>query len=201
MPKLNIDKAVVWHNSAPKRGPLSSRNIDVLIVRGGSVEITLSGEVHSLYADTVAVFDVGVGCILNSFSDGADFLVVSIPPEMAVAFSSLRGTGKIEEPVIQSPKLVATLAEVAEKYLSTDSRVMSAGAELFLAMLVGELSFTDTSRGELPLVRKILDFIDREYRSDISRESIADALGCTVAYISRAFNRHIGIGLNEYIYI
>ncbi|MBQ8308818.1 MAG: helix-turn-helix transcriptional regulator [Clostridia bacterium] len=48
-------------------------------------------------------------------------------------------------------------------------------------------------------IRSILAYIQQNYRAEISRKSIARALGYTEAHISRVFHRYLGVGLAEYI--
>ena len=91
---------------------------------------------------------------------------------------------------------------LADELLSKEANavVREAAIGLFLAMLGERLSFTESVTGdERVLVRKILGYIQENYRGEATRASIARALGYTEAHISRVFHRYIRTGISEYV--
>ncbi len=59
-----------------------------------------------------------------------------------------------------------------------------------------EVSITDTSEEKL---KKIIDFITENYKSDISREGLAAAIGMNPNYMGSIFKTYSGKTINEYI--
>ncbi len=59
-----------------------------------------------------------------------------------------------------------------------------------------ELSITDTSEEKL---KRVIDFIDENFTSDISREGLAAAVGLNPNYMGSLFKTYTGKSINEYI--
>ena len=67
-------------------------------------------------------------------------------------------------------------------------------------MLAERLEFVESRSGDdRVLMRHILIYIQENYRQNLTRASIARALGYTEAHISRVFHRYLQIGISEYI--
>ncbi|MBN2161203.1 MAG: helix-turn-helix transcriptional regulator [Spirochaetes bacterium] len=58
------------------------------------------------------------------------------------------------------------------------------------------LSITDESEEKL---KRVIDFIKENYRSDISREGLSEAVGMNPDYMSKLFKTYTGMKINEYI--
>ena len=59
-----------------------------------------------------------------------------------------------------------------------------------------EVPITDSSEKKLEL---IIDFINKNFKSDISREGLAEAVDVSPNYLSSLFNQFMGIRIDEYI--
>ena len=69
-----------------------------------------------------------------------------------------------------------------------------------MARLGERLTFTEIKgREESSAVREILGYIEENFRGDVSRKTVARALGYSEAHVSRVFHRFMGEGLSAYV--
>ena len=177
-------------------------NLEVLLLLRGETTLTTGGENFLVRAGDIAVVDsYEMHAYKDKENSDIEAYVLIFPYSYLRRFSAKRKGKGIAYPVVRDEELCQELAFLAGKYLSVqDEDVKEASADLFLNLLYKRLSFTDAkTRGENALVREILIYVQENFRTNISRRSIAHALGYTEAHISRVFHKGIGKGISEYI--
>lgn len=177
-------------------------NLEVLLLRKGSYTICLGDKRQEVGAGSVVVFDsyeihAYEECVLPEERDSC---VVIFPYRYLRKFNEWRKNFKIAEPILCDGALCDELLEIADKYLTGGEEIKEAAADLFLARLYERLTFAENkARDEGALVRQILSFIQENFQDDVSRKTLAHALGYTEAHISRVFHRYIGKSISEYV--
>ena len=177
-------------------------NPEILIVVRGGYEITLSGKSYRVGEGCIAVMD---SYEIHSYDERvetvtADDAVLIFPYRYLHRFYKRHEGMRIANPVIEDKELCRALMTIADEYLKSSESVREAAAELFFAKLEEKLEFCEDKRGgEAALIRRILAYVQERYTEDISRGSIARALGYTEAHISRVFHSYIGKGISEYV--
>ena len=177
-------------------------NPEILIVRKGGYDITLSGKRYRVGEGCIAVMD---SYEIHSYDERIDTsepddAVVIIPYRYLARFYSRHEGMRISNPVLCDGELCRSLLAITDEYLTASEPVREAAAELFFAKLEEKLEFSvDKRGGEAALIRRILAYVQERHTGNISRASIAKALGYTEAHISRVFHSYIGKGLSEYI--
>ena len=197
------DRTVVVHKNSVLLYPAHYHtNLEVLLLKKGSFEITLSGEKHILKDGDIAVID---SYEIHSYDvdmcrGEREYAVVIFPYEFLRRFNRNRKDMRFKNPIIKKTELCTSLYEIVEKYLQLPEQVSKCATELFFALLFEGAEFEKERRREDGvLMRKILSYINESYRKNVSRKTIAQALGYTESHISRVFNRYMSCGISEYI--
>ena len=194
------EEIVVRRNDAPKYPVHFHANLEIFIIGNGSGSISIDGNKQTLAPYSIAVVD---GYTPHGYEEDGrgDSCIVVVP------FSLLGGfyQGKnltIANPIFQDEALCKRLLLLVDEYLlgETDETIKRKAVELLLACVKEKLVFTEKKESaDSTLIRSILGYIHERYQSDISRKSIAKALGYAEGYISRVFHKFLGVGILEYI--
>jgi len=131
-----------------------------------------------------------------------DDCVLVIPAHYEKRFERKKKGRKIVNPVIADADFCAELIALADGYLCHPSspEAEQSACELILARLGEKLIFTEIKgREESSAVREILGYIEENFRGDVSRKTVARALGYSEAHVSRVFHRFMGEGLSSYV--
>lgn len=182
--------------------------IEVLIVTRGAYAVTLGDKAHTIRDGALIVFDSfdvhGYDGVIAEETTDEDACIVIIPYKYLGEFNAVRGSCRIASPIIANPGLCAELTALAKRYFSEDVNASpstkKAAASLFLSLIYENLTFTEAGAvDDGSLIRSILTYIHKNYRTDISLSKTARALGFTEAYISRTFHRYVNKSFSSYV--
>lgn len=179
-------------------------NPEILVVNKGGYDLTVSGRKYSVTAGDIAVID---SYETHSYdvrhpSDSYDDIVLILPYSLIGKLMTDPEGRYIAEPVIHSPELCREIFDISQKYLLPDvSEATRRSAVSLMVSRIYEKAVMDKKRkgGEAALLRRILSFIQDNFRGNISRGAIAKEIGYTEAHISRVFHSYIGKGISEYV--
>lgn len=176
------------------------QNIEIYILNKGEYSLSINARSYLMKDGMIAVIDsYDVHEYVGGFT--YDDCALVIPYRYLDRFNAARGDMAIENNIITSPKLCEELLWLADTYLRSDSDfTRDSAVQLLLSRLISHLSFSaNRKRGDANLARKILTYIQANYKNDISRSDIASAVGYTEAHVSRVFHKYLGRGINDYI--
>ncbi len=176
------------------------RNLEVFILKKGFYSLTVNDVTYDLSAGSILVID-SFDVHSYDFRDNTPFddCVLLIPYEFR-QFLIATNSQKIVCPVIKNGSLAGELIEIIEKYMSETGSVQSGALTLILSLISKHLTFSlESEKDDATLIRKILTFIQSNYRADVSRGTIAKSLGYTESYISHVFHRYVKVSISEYV--
>ena len=183
-------------------------DVEVFLVLGGAWGVSLAGENHVLTGGYIAVADsyevhgYYQAEDLQAKQDNGKACVIILPPRFLQALGVARGKGKIANPVFCDETLCNKLYELAKEHLSVENGdvVRAAAAELFVTLLCTKLRFTsERAEGETSLMRRMLAYVQENYKKDVSLADMARELGYTQAHLSRVFHRYMRRGFSQYV--
>ncbi|MBQ8374157.1 MAG: helix-turn-helix transcriptional regulator [Clostridia bacterium] len=178
-------------------------NLEILLLKRGEYRLSVNEKAYTVNDDCIAIIDSyavheyrRVRQITNEKS-----YVILIPFRYLQTFNARRKNGQIANCIIKDGNLCDRLINLVNDYFFCKSEsVTEAAVNLFLAELAEALHFTSTTdRNDGTLMRKILTYIQENFREKISRETIARTLGYTPAHISRVFHRYLKRGISDYV--
>lgn len=177
------------------------QNAEIYILKDGGYRISVNGEERNLTSGSILFID---SFDIHEYPDDSrcDDCVLIIPYHLMARFNSLRGNRRPTSPIITSTELVDRITYIIDTFLvdSDSAAVRDDATSLILSLLYEAMEFEGREdKSEASLIRSILFYIQDNYRTDISRDAVARALGYTPEHISRVFNKHLGRGLNDYI--
>ena len=179
------------------------RTPEILLVKSGGYKLTLDGTEYEVKDGDIAVIDSFVihsyDSILKENSTMDDSVII-FPYKYLSGLKSFNGKYKINHPIIHSRELADALLAITDNLLLHGGAVADRASALFFALLDEQLEYSEALRGsESNLVRKVLSYIQENYRSDISRKRLASELGYSPEHISRVFHAFLSRGLSEYV--
>lgn len=177
------------------------QNAEIYILKSGEYRISVNGEEHRLTSGSILLID---SFDIHEYPDDrlCDDCVLIIPYHLMARFNSLRGNRRPTSPVITSAELVDRIIYIIDTFLKGNDSVAVCddATALILSLLYEAMEFEGRDdKSEASLIRSILFYIQDNYRTDITRDAIARALGYTPEHISRVFKKHLARGLNDYI--
>ena len=194
------EEILVRRNEAPKYPVHFHANLEIFIIGDGSGSILLDGKRQKLGPWTVAIAD---GYTAHGYdTDGqGDTCILAVPFSLLGGFYGGKHLA-VENPVFCDKPLVKRLLCIVDEYLvgGNSEEIKKKAVELLLACLKEKLTFTQKKDGaDGALIRAVLSYIHENYTAELSRKSIAKALGYAEGYISRVFHKFLGVGILEYI--
>lgn len=179
-------------------------SLEIFLVKHGRYEVQLNDSRYEVTDGSVLVVDSFDIHSYNALEKHAvrDTCVLIIPYKYLNRFWATRKDRRIANALICDTAFCARLMRFSDEFLcdGQSEAVERAAVELFLAMLAERLEFVESRSGDdRVLMRHILIYIQENYRQNLTRASIARALGYTEAHISRVFHRYLQIGISEYI--
>ncbi len=177
------------------------RRIEIFILSKGSCDVSCNGQNYPLSGGSIAFFNsYDIHSYLRQ-SDDLDGICVLLPQEFATRFSERNKNKKVAFPVIDDEKFCKEISFLADSYLTVkESGVNNACLELILSLIEMRLSFTEEkSDGETALVKKILLFVNENYKNDVSLKTISKNLCYSQEHLSRVFNAYIKKSIPEYV--
>lgn len=178
---------------------------EIFVVRKGNYLCSCNGKTFPICDNTVAVFDhYDFHYCFEDKNAGNSFqYVMTIPPKYLTKFNELRKGKQFASNVIQDETLCENIISILDSYVLTEERPYETEAviDLIFSQLYYKLEFVDEKQrlNDFDLIRKILIYIENNFKENISRQSIAKALGYTESHISRIFHQYIGHSIPHHV--
>ena len=178
-------------------------HLEILVVKKGSCPIDLNGQSYLLKDGDTAFFDSfdihGYG---HNLVENTQTRLLIIPLRYANKFISLKRDMRVANPVIQDANLCQTLTSIIDDFIfpRTNNAIVTAGVELFLAVLGEKLVFQgEEQRPDHNLIKEILQYLNLNFKKDVTLPLVATKFGYTEAHVSRTFHRYVGQSIKEYV--
>ncbi|MBO7214750.1 MAG: helix-turn-helix transcriptional regulator, partial [Clostridia bacterium] len=196
----DINSIVTYKNDTHIFPAHYHRHLEIFILKKGWYSLTVNEVTYDLSAGSIIIID-SFDVHSYDFKDNSvhEDCVLLVPYEFR-KFLFPDQNKKIACPVIKSGSLVGEVLELIEKYFDLDDSVRAGALNLILSLISSNLSFaSETEKDEITLMRRILSFIQQNYQGDVTRKTIATALGYTESYVSHVFHRYVNMGICEYV--
>lgn len=199
----NISTPHVLANANYEFKPHFHSHIEVLIVKKGKCPISYNGQNYVVSDGQTAFFDSFEfhGYEKNTPCDGQSRVLV-IPLSYAKNFLALKKDKGISNFLVSDEKLCEDLIQVVDNYVLSQKSapILTAGIELFLAILSQKLVFSEqTKKGENNLVKEILLHLNSHFKEDVSLPTVAKKFGYTEAHVSRTFSKYVKTSIKDYV--
>lgn len=178
------------------------RSYEFICVMEGSISIRINDKSYELSKNDVAImlaYDIH-SYITNS---NAKTLILIISPELVNTFSQLICSKSPECPVFHCNNedfsyIIHTLDKMQK------DEVLSTKAYLYkiVSIAYNNIAFKENKNNDKTLLHHLLIYVQENFLNNISLKQIASKLGYDYYYLSRYFNKNIGVSfkqlLNDY---
>lgn len=200
----NSNQLSVYRNEDATYPSHFHNTLEIFLIKSGKYEITVNDKSYIAADGTIVIIDsYDVHSYTRVCADNnEETRLLLIPYRMLDRFNSRKKGFSFADNLINDYKLCLDLIDQTDRFLLSecDEYIKEASVDLCLFMLFPYLSFLPEKRhNEVTLIRNILSYIHENYREDISRKTIARALGYTGTYISHVFHQYINKSLSDYI--
>ena len=185
--------------------PHFHNSIELCIVKKGSVSVFINGEWNILNEGDVAFIDKLVphtgGYLSAAESEVSYYIVVA-------SAAYLSGNSWLESEAL--PLLTHKKEGFSELTLLLDwgyEKLKHSGKEMKLGFITLLLAYLYEYCGHVPrraeknnkLIVELMIYLNEHFRENISLESLAHKFGYEKTYLSRTFNKFMGMNLREYL--
>lgn len=180
---------------------------EIFIVKKGNFLCSCNGKTFSVCDNSIAIFDhYDIHAYIEDNSTESFQYIITIPPKYLTRFNELREGKRFSNNVIVDEKLCDDFIHILDAYLPdygdyTAPYKVEAVIDLLLSQLFYRMEFIDEEvhLNDFDLIKKIISYIEKNFKEDISRSSIAKALGYTESHISRTFHKYIGHSIPHHV--
>ena len=177
--------------------------IELFVLKSGELNVAVNGVEYNLTSGSIALFNSYDVHSYNYQSPNLKGFCLIIPPDSVSRFFDRNKNKTTKNPVIFNENLTSEVYFLIEKYVKNQNnkQVEIASIELILSLIESNLEFIeiDADKDSHLLVKKILTFVNENFKGDVSLKTVAKSLGYTDAHISRVFNKYVKKSLTEYV--
>lgn len=191
----------IIHNTKIDFVPHLHSDIEIISIFGGSATVTADGYSYNVsQGDFIIIFpNVVHSYSLEKNVDVGKFIFsIDSMPELSSIFKDKHP----KSPVIKSDK-TASLIPLSKEILNSFKTSSSAVKKAYLLLLAGKLlelcEFEELKNSNDTIVLKIFDYCKKNYKSDITLDSVAKALFVSKSYVSHIFCCKLKINFRNYI--
>lgn len=176
---------------------------ELFVVKKGKFNCVLNGERVEVTDNSIMVFDhYDLHYFPTQNIENSVQYVMTIPPKYLTNFNKLRENKAISNNVICEQQLCDEVIGIIEKHIlkSKSEYQKQAAIELIFSLLYEKIAFVE--RGEsrdFEVIKKILVYIEENFKKNITRKSIAKELGYTETHVSRVFHQYVKYTIPHYV--
>lgn len=179
--------------------------LELFIVKKGPFVCYCNGKKLTLEKDSIAIFDhFDLHYIpYNQSHEGTFQYVMTIPSKFLTKFNNMRKNESFASNVICDAQLCDTVISLIDTYFHERSeRTLENEAviDLIFSQIFYKMEFVKQEKqsSDFLLIKKILIYIENNFKDNVSRKEIAKNLGYTESHISRIFHQYIGYTIPHY---
>lgn len=174
-------------------------HVELLVVLEGQIDVTINNMQKVLSSGEIAValsFDAH-RFFTPKCSRG---ISIVIPTDMCADFLSIIGDHKAHCPFLCNEDLYNTVCTCYAGIIHSSNSISQKGyLYVMLGALFENIQLEQQSDSDPKLFTQLLNYINKNYTSDISLQSIAQTFGYNASYLSRVFNSQFYISVPKYI--
>lgn len=190
-----------WHDS-----------LELLFVLSGSVTIVVDGEKYVLDRDDVILINASSPhelsaehCILAAVQIKLSLFDKNLLPKEPLYFDCNSRTSTNAEGLLRVKRIVANFMKA---YASSDESRLYRAKALSYALLSELITYFKTDRSEIrqlqarqqnERINRITEYIARHHQENITLQQVAEREYLSVPYLSRFFNKRMGMGFTAYL--
>lgn len=178
-------------------------SLEILLVNRGGYRVICNDNTVDVADGCFAVFDsYDVHWYKSRLTEGeADDCVLIVPYRLLSRFNARRKNLRIAAPLVRDEALCKQLLFLIDEFVcGKDRETAESAVGLILALVFDRLEFSaKEKKDEVGLMRKVLDYVQENYRGDVTLHTVARELGYTEEHVSRVFHRYAGEGLPQYV--
>ena len=179
--------------------------LELFIVKKGPFVCYCNGKKLTLKNNSIAIFDhFDLHYIPhNQNQEGTFQYVMTIPSKLLTKFNALRQNESFATNVICDEQLCDTVISLIDTFFHERSERTfenEAVIDLIFSQIFYKMEFVKQEKksNDFYLIKKILIYIENNYKENVSRKEIAKNLGYTESHISRTFHQYIGYSIPHY---
>ena len=184
--------------------PHYHNNVEVYLIRDNNYQMSLNDQVFDVSDGSIVIADSYEVHGYNSISKKQDnsSRIIVIPYGYLAYFNEIKGERRIKNSQVKNRELCYKLIKFVDEHILTASTIdeKKHAVNYFLSLIISVLEFEEEKDVDsVKLIKKILSYIHKNYRENITRKSIAKELGYSEEYISRVFNAFLRTNISNYV--
>ncbi|MBQ4086969.1 MAG: helix-turn-helix transcriptional regulator [Clostridia bacterium] len=178
--------------------PMFHKNVELLYVTKGSVDVCIDGKMKTLYPNEISVaFPYSVHSTKKSTD--VDSILVMFSPDITSAFHYELANFKPEIPYISSAESLRPLFENIVTYAKTDERLTTCYLNVIIGEILQRINLVKSSHVDMNFAQQVLVYCADHYKEDINIKAVATALFLSESYVSKIFSQKLGYSFRDYI--
>ncbi|MBP5466616.1 MAG: helix-turn-helix transcriptional regulator [Clostridia bacterium] len=197
------DKLIVSHRTDYSFPAHFHAAIEIMVLLEGEYEVVIDKK--RIVATKKSVIIVDSFCI-HSFnklsSNPSKSMLLIIPSNYLMDYNNQKNKKTLACNITQNVEIVDEIKLLAELIIAHEDNeyIKQKYANVILALLIDTIGLTETQeQNSVVIIKTILEYIENNYRTDITLNSIAKHFGYSACYISRLFHSFFNISISRYI--
>lgn len=172
--------------------------VEILYASEGEVDTFINGAPRTIGKGEICISDSYD--VHNFDSHGLKCRILIIPSDFLDDYFKVRGKKHVASNYVTDKALCVKIDAVMRQFCDKPSPLLSkAYVNLILGLIADKTGFSDAAAEDFHIMKKILDYLENNYSSDITLESLSAEFGYSKYYFSRIFNRFFRFSLKEYL--
>lgn len=175
--------------------------VELLYVEKGKVDVTINDEEEILQSGELAIID----CFDNHkfiHEEGAISHSMTIPVHFLKKYTMILNNKALKDHFIidkvKAKKIFDCMSNVANA-INSNELILDGEIQILLGNIIDDNLVDEKNKTNYNLVKNILMYIEENYKTQISLDTIAKHFGYSKYYFSHLFNKCFNCNLNDYI--
>lgn len=178
-------------------------HVELIYVHSGQFTLTVDGHSTVLHPGDLSVCFPHI--LHQTEHSNADLTLLLFEPSLCIGLLNTLSCVKPVRPFLRKdevppliPELLASLLQRVRGNHNPDDALTSAFLTVLMGELIEHMELTSLPLSELALTQQILTYCMRNYRQDLSPDSVAQALSISRAQLKRTFLR-LNLNFRDYL--
>jgi YesN/AraC family two-component response regulator len=174
------------------------RCYEFIYVLEGSITVTINKDVFELSEKNAAI--ILSNHIHSYFTENYSKIFICIfSPDSVRVFDNMVSRKTTNMPILNCSDDIQNIIESLEKTSKDDILNLKSCLYRLSAIIYEKITFVEQNSSDSDLLHLLLQYIQENYKQDITLLDISSSLNYDYHYLSRFFNKNVGISFKEFL--
>lgn len=178
-------------------------SVEILILLRGEYKIVVDNQTYLIKDKNIAIADSFCLHSMEKTSEGpSDSMLILVPSSLLTDYNDLKDGKRLASSIVENEEIVDEIHALAcyMKKHDDDPQIKQLYINSILYLIFQAVGLTSAHLPKnISIIKEVLSYIEENYTSDITLDSIAKHFGYSTCHLSRLFHSYMNVSIPRYI--